>query len=163
MARGRRDWRGVSGSNCRSKGYSVTVARPPRCPATPFMLTEAKVAVTPLGETLRFAGTLELAGMDLAINQRRVGALLRAIRDYVPDYDPEQFDVREIWRGLRPCTPDGLPLLGRSQQYDNLTLAAGHASIGMSLAPASGQLVARLVERREPGVDISLLRVGRFV
>ena len=145
-----------------AKGYSVTVARPSRFPATPFMLTEAKVAVTPMGKTLRFAGTMELAGMDLAINQRRVGALLRAIRDYVPDYDPEQFDIREIWRGLRPCTPDGLPLLGRPQQWDNLTLAAGHASIGMSLAPASGQLVARLVERQDPGMEISLLRVERF-
>jgi len=145
-----------------AKGYSVTVARPPRCPETPFMLTEAKVAVTPMGESLRFAGTLELAGMDLSINQRRVDALLRAIRDYVPEYDPEQFEVREIWRGLRPCTPDGLPLMGRPQNFDNLTVAAGHASIGMSLAPVSGQLVSRLVERQEPGVDISLLRVERF-
>ena len=145
-----------------AKGYSVTVARPLRCPTIPFMLTEARVAVTPMGETLRFAGTLELAGMDFSINQRRVDALLRAIPAYVPDYDPEQFEVIEIWRGLRPCTPDGLPFLGRVRAYDNLTVATGHASVGMSLAPASGELVARLVEREEPGIDASLLRVERF-
>ena len=145
-----------------AKGYSVTISRPEPCPTLPFMLTEAKVAVTPMGATLRFAGTLELAGMDLSINQRRVQALLRAIQDYVPAYDPDHFEGIEIWRGLRPCTPDGLPFWGRAPGCDNLTLAAGHASVGMSLAPASGRLAARLVERENPGLNTSLLRVERF-
>jgi D-amino-acid dehydrogenase len=145
-----------------AKGYSVTVARPSPCPEVPFMLTEARVAITPLGDKLRFAGTLELAGMDLSVNRRRVAAILKAVPRYVPEWDPAQFELGEIWRGLRPCTPDGLPILGRAPGWDNLTVAAGHAMVGLSLGPVTGRLAAALVCREETDFDLSLLAVGRF-
>ena len=145
-----------------AKGYSATVMAPEQVPRVPLMLTEAKVAVTPMGGNLRFAGTFELAGMDRSINRRRVEAMRRSVGDYVPAYSPDKLTTAEIWRGMRPCTPDGMPFLGRATKYGNVTVAAGHASVGMSLAPASGRIVACLIEGEDPGVDIELMRVDRF-
>ena len=126
------------------------------------MLAGSRIGVTPVGEILRFAGTLELAGMDLSINRRRVGAILRAVPGYFETLDPARLELIEIWRGLRPCTPDGLPFLGRCRDYGNLTVAAGHAMIGVSLGPVTGHLVAQLVTGAKPDIDLSLLRPQRF-
>ena len=145
-----------------AKGYSVTFKRPPGCPRIPFVLAEAKVALTPLGDALRFAGTLELAGLDLSINMRRVQAILKAVPGYLPDIHPENLELIEIWRGLRPCTPDGLPFLGRPMAYDNLILAAGHAMIGISLSPITGKLVSQLAANEKPLIDLAALNVERF-
>lgn len=145
-----------------AKGYSITFKRPEKCPLIPFMLEEAKVVVTPMGDTLRFAGTLELSGLDLSINRRRVAAILRSVPKYLPDLLPDRLELIEIWRGLRPCTPDGLPLLGRLNKYDNLTIAAGHATIGLSLGPITGKLVSQLVSHEEPSIDLTLCKVERF-
>lgn len=145
-----------------AKGYSITHKRPEKSPSIPINLSEAKVGVTPMGDTLRFAGTLELAGLDLSINRRRVNAIQNAVPDYFPDIDVEKLELIEIWRGLRPCTPDGLPFLGRSPKYENLTVAAGHAMIGMSLGPISGKLVSQLVTGEQTSLDLTALKVDRF-
>ena len=145
-----------------AKGYSVTVGKPESCPQTPLMLVESRVAVTPLADSLRVAGTLELAGMDLSVDERRVNALMEAVPAYLPGIDPRRMQPQEVWCGARPCTPDGLPLLGRSRRYRNLTVAAGHATIGMSLGPVSGKLVSQLVCGEEPAFDLQALRVERF-
>ncbi len=144
-----------------AKGYSITFKRPDDFPFTPFMCMEAKVGVTPMGDMLRLAGTLELAGMDMSINQRRVRAVLRAADRYLPELDTETLQLLEIWRGLRPCTPDGLPYLGRPAGWDNLVIAAGHAMIGLSLGPVTGKLVSELAAREETAFDLTLLRIGR--
>lgn len=146
-----------------AKGYSVEIDAPADAPDVPFMLTEARVAVTPLGDArLRFAGTLELAGLDLSVNRRRVDAIVRSVPRYLPDWDPANFRVREVWRGLRPCTPDGMAILGRPREWDNVVLAAGHAMIGMSLGPVTGQIVSRLVHGQDSGFDLNLLDPDRF-
>jgi D-amino-acid dehydrogenase len=145
-----------------AKGYSITFKKPLPCPAVPLLLGEAKVGVTPMGEWLRFAGTLELAGLDLSINQRRVEAILRAVPAYLPQLDPQAMELVEIWRGLRPATPDGLPFLGRAPGCDNLTVAAGHATIGLSLGPITGKLVSQVV-CGSPEMELRLLRVDRFL
>ena len=143
-----------------AKGYSITVQRPDLCPPLPLLLSGVRVGVTPLQETLRLAGTLELAGLDLSINQRRVDAILRGAQSFLQGLD--DLKVIEIWRGLRPCTPDGLPLLGRSDTYDNLIIATGHAMIGMCLGPTSGQLVAQMVCQEPLSFDLNLLHPERF-
>lgn len=143
-----------------AKGYSVTYERPAGGPGLPLILGEAKVAVTPMGDRLRFGGTLELAGLDLAVNRRRVAALVRGAGRYL--HGTEALRVIEIWRGLRPCTPDGLPLVGRPRRYENLILAAGHAMIGISLGPVTGKLVAQLASDQTPAVDVSALNPDRF-
>jgi D-amino-acid dehydrogenase len=145
-----------------AKGYSITFRRPARCPVIPMSLGEARVAVTPMGDLLRFAGTLELSGFDLGIDRRRVAAILRAVPTYVPELAPDRLELVEIWRGLRPLTPDSLPLLGRPRAWRNLVLAAGHAMIGVSLAPITGKIVAQLVARQPVGMDITLLDPDRF-
>ena len=145
-----------------AKGYSVTFKRPPLSPEVPCVLAESKVAVTPMGDTLRFGGTLELAGLDLTISKRRVAAILKAAPKYFAELNPKDLELIEIWRGLRPCTPDGLPFLGRSSVYRNLVVAAGHAMVGMSLAPVTGKLVSELVAKESPSIDLSPLRVERF-
>ncbi|MBI4553184.1 MAG: FAD-dependent oxidoreductase [Candidatus Latescibacteria bacterium] len=145
-----------------AKGYSVTVKRPESSPVIPMVLAEARVGVTPMGETLRFAGTLELAGLDFSINRRRVQAILRSVPEYLPDLNPANLELIEIWRGLRPCTPDGLPYLGRARRYDNLTIAAGHAMIGVSLGPVTGNLVSQVVAGETPWIDLTMFSVERF-
>lgn len=145
-----------------AKGYSVTFHKPDPCPAVPLMLVEARVGATPMGDKLRFAGTLELAGMDTSINRRRVAAIVHAVPRYVPAWTPDALDLIEVWRGLRPCTPDGLPFLGRAGAYDNLTVAAGHAMIGVSLGAVTGAVTARVVQGEKPGFDLSLCNVDRF-
>ena len=100
--------------------------------------------------------------MDLSVNEVRVAALMRTVPEYLPELDPSGLELVEVWRGLRPCTPDGLPYLGRAPGFENLTVAAGHAMIGISLGPVTGRLVADLVEGRDPGVDLSLTAVARY-
>ena len=145
-----------------AKGYSVTFRRPEGIPEVPFICGEGRVAVTPMGDTIRFAGTLELAGIDLSINQRRVDAVSRAPAAYVSEVDTRDMERLEVWAGLRPLTPDGLSLLGRSPRYDNLTLAAGHAMIGMSSGPASARLVTQVITGEEPFMDMSPMDPARF-
>ncbi len=145
-----------------AKGYSITFKRPDVCPVTPFSLGEAKVGVTPMGDMLRFAGTLELAGLDFSINERRVQAILKAVPEYFPDLHPDHLEMIETWCGLRPCTPDGVPFLGRAPGFENVIVAAGHAMIGISLGPITGKLVAELISDEIPSVDLSLLEVDRF-
>lgn len=143
-----------------AKGYSLTLDAPRSAPEVPLLCMEAKVAVTPMGPKLRLGGTLELAGLDLSINERRVAAIRRGAETYLEGL--EGLEVRETWRGLRPCTPDGLPILGRPFAYDNLILATGHAMIGMSLGPVTGKIVAELVEGRPAGFDLALLHPDRW-
>lgn len=143
-----------------AKGYSITVRRPAGVPELPLHLAESKVVVTPMGEHLRFAGTLELAGVDRSINLRRVRAIQHAVRRYL-NLDPEA-DLVELWRGLRPLTPDSLPILGRWPQVENLILATGHGMLGVSLGPITGKLAAQLAAGAPPEMDIAPLSPTRF-
>jgi D-amino-acid dehydrogenase len=143
-----------------AKGYSVTLENPSRAPKLPLLFSEAGVVVNPLGAALRIAGTLELAGMDLSFNSRRVDAIRRSARAYLPGLDEAQ--VIEIWRGLRPCTPDGLPIISRSGEFGNLIIAAGHAMLGMSLGPVTGKLVSQLVNGEKTEVEVNPFAMTRF-
>ncbi|RME49797.1 MAG: FAD-dependent oxidoreductase [Caldilineae bacterium] len=143
-----------------AKGYSITVERPEGFPELPMHLVEGKVVVTPMGETLRFAGTLELAGLDESVNRRRVEAIRRVVPQYLK-VDPYAGLV-EIWRGLRPLSPDTLPVIGRSRRWENLVIATGHGMLGMSLGPITGQLVADLVTGSPPSLDLTPFRPDRM-
>ena len=130
--------------------------------ARPMTCDEARFGITPMGGLLRFAGTLELSGLNLDVDERRIAAILRSVPQYLPELDPDRMKLVEKWRGLRPVTPDGLPFIGRSHTVDNLVVAAGHAFIGVSLGPITGKLVSELITGREPSLDLSLLRLERF-
>ncbi|MBI5472415.1 MAG: FAD-dependent oxidoreductase [Ignavibacteriae bacterium] len=144
------------------KGYSVTIERADRKPAIPLIFSEARVAVTPMGNAIRFAGTMEIAGLDTSITHRRVEAIINSIPNYIGGYDKSDFATAEPWAGLRPVSPDGLPHLGRSKKHSNLIVAAGHAMVGISLATITGKLVAEIAEGRKPSFDLTLLDPSRF-
>lgn len=145
------------------KGYSVTLPARGRIPVIPQILAEAKVSVTPLGEQIRFSGTLELGGLDGSINRRRADSILRQAADYLSDFSPADVRDADIWSGFRPCSPDGLPLIGRYPGLDNLIVATGFAMIGISLAPIAGTLVTELAQRQKTTVDLTPLSPARFL
>ena len=143
-----------------AKGYSVTYGCSEDPVPMPLLLKETAVAVTPMTGKIRFAGTLELAGLDFSVNLPRVDGLLGNIGGYLSDLG--DLELLEIWRGLRPCTPDGLPVIGRTERYTNLILASGHAMVGMALGPATGKLVSQIADGMTPEVDTSPLSLNRF-
>jgi D-amino-acid dehydrogenase len=144
------------------KGYSLTLPRPRQLPTISSLLIEARVAVTPMGETLRFGGTMEVNGFDTSVNPARVNGLLKSIPNYFPDFSPDDFRDVPVWSGLRPCSPDGLPYLGRTSRYANLTVAAGHAMLGVSLGPITGQIVTDILSNKTPRMNIELLNPERY-
>ena len=143
-------------------GYSLTLARPRQSPRLCAMLTEARVAVTPMGGTLRFAGTMELAGLNGTFSPARAQAILDAVPRYYPEFGPADFAGVAPWRGLRPCSPDGLPYIGRTAACSNLVVATGHAMLGMTLGPITGRLVAGILSGEKPEIDIALLSPDRY-
>ncbi len=144
-----------------AKGYSITLKNPSALPSRYLFLGKSKVAVTPMGAHLRYAGTLELAGYDLSINQRRLSALRKAGETYLHKIDGEA--EPEIWAGLRSVSPDGLPYIGRSARVRNLVIATGHAMLGVGMGPFTGQLAADVLQGENPSFDLIPFNPERFV
>lgn len=145
------------------KGYSVTLPSPRQQPTICSILTEARVAVTPMGSTLRFGGTMEIAGLDSSISQSRVRGIIQSIPHYFPRFDADDFDRCVPWVGLRPCSPDGLPYLGRPSRWSNVVISTGHAMMGISLGMISGRLASEIVDDVQPSVPrLDLLSPDRF-
>jgi D-amino-acid dehydrogenase len=145
-----------------AKGYSVTYPNPEQTPERPYVLTETKVAVTPMNDQVRCAGTLELAGFDGSVDTRRTRPILEEAARYVPHVRPDAPEQENVWAGFRPCSPDGLPIIGRVPAIDNLVFATGHGMMGVSMSPITGQLVADLVEGDPQSIDTSPLSPTRF-
>ncbi|MBT8044327.1 MAG: FAD-dependent oxidoreductase [Verrucomicrobiae bacterium] len=144
------------------KGYSLTLDRPTQLPELCSILCEAKVAVTPMGAHLRFAGTMEICGNDISVNPRRVRGIVRSAQKYFPRLKQGDFEGLKPWVGLRPCSPDGLPYIGRVSGYSNLTVATGHSMMGLSMGPVTGMLVSEIVADGQPLLDITKLAPLRF-
>jgi D-amino-acid dehydrogenase len=144
------------------KGYSLTLPNPRQLPQICAILSEARIAATPMGRTLRFGGTMELAGLNEDINPVRVRGIINAVPKYYPDFTPQDFDGIQPWRGLRPCSPDGLPYLGRTRRYANLSMATGHAMMGLSLGPVTGKLMAEILSGEKTSIDLQLLNPDRY-
>ncbi len=143
-----------------AKGYSLTYKRPPTSPKLPLQLAERKIAVTPMGELLRFTSTLELAGFDPSINERRLDGMRQSIKEYLPGTDTLEHE--SAWSGFRPATPDDLPIIGRSDRFENLVLATGHGSLGITHGLITGKLVSQIMVGERPSIDLSPLRANRF-
>jgi D-amino-acid dehydrogenase len=139
------------------KGYHVDYEPSADSPRIPAWVQETWTIATPLPDRLRLSGTLELAGLDLSISERRV----RKIRDGGERWfrGLRRRPVLETWAGLRPCLPDGLPAIGR---LDGVVVATGHAMKGVSLAPVTARLVAQLIAGEPPDHDLGLFRPDRF-
>lgn len=144
------------------KGYSMTLTQPPILPEVCSILVEGRVAVTPMGDTLRVGGTMEIGGEEGTIDPRRVAGIASAFCKFVPGFPREQFDNQPVWHGLRPCSPDGLPFLGRTKRTERVLLACGHAMMGLSLGPATGVVIADLVDDQPASVDITAFSPDRY-
>ena len=143
-----------------ARGYSLTTPATQIMPRGALLLGERKVAVTPMGDKLRFTGRLEIGSMSTTPNPRWIAAIERAVREYIQV--DEKLDIQETWAGLRPTTPDGLPILGFSPRHENLLLATGHAMLGLSLGPGTGQIVAEIANGAHPAFDIRPFGMERF-
>jgi D-amino-acid dehydrogenase len=144
------------------KGYSLTLESPASLPRLCAILSEARVAVTPMGNSLRFAGTMELSGIDEGIHPARVRGIVKSVAAYFPDVTPAQLGQATVRTGLRPCSPDGLPYVGRVSRFANLSVATGHAMMGISLGPITGKLMAEMLSDEPLSCSMAGLSPDRY-
>jgi D-amino-acid dehydrogenase len=144
-----------------AKGYSVTlpVGNEHRAPRISITDDAVKLVYSRLGQRLRIAGTAEFAGYNTALTPGRAEGILATARELFPNAG--DFERAEFWTGLRPLTPDGAPIIGKTP-FRNLTLNTGHGTLGWTLAAGSGRVTADLVCGQTPGVEIGGLTAARF-
>lgn len=142
------------------KGYRVNTTQPNEI-TIPAILAEAKVAVTPMNGFTRFAGTMEIAGINHNINPKRVEAIANAASKYYPEITLSAEEKSKAASGLRPVSPDGLPYIGKSSKCNNLTIATGHAMMGWSMATATGKLVSEIIDDKKTSVSVTMFSPDR--
>jgi len=143
-----------------AKGYTLLLPPVATMPRRALQLADRKIAVTPHAGRLRLSGTLELVDADFSITKSRVASILAGARAALALPDP--LEPLEIWRGLRPTLPDGLPMIGRAKGCSNLWLATGHQMTGLKTAPATGRLLAELMNGEQPTLDPDPFRPDRY-
>ncbi|SDG03158.1 NAD(P)/FAD-dependent oxidoreductase [Mucilaginibacter sp. P25] len=136
------------------KGYSFNVKDNSETMHIPALLAEARVAITPMNGGLRYGGTMELDKINDRINMNRVKGIVESVPKYFPGLKPAVPEQKDIWFGFRPSSADGLPYIGRSKQYNNLTVATGHGMMGLSLGAATGLLANEIISGKPTSIDI---------
>jgi D-amino-acid dehydrogenase len=143
-----------------ARGMSVTVDRPQVGPRRAMLLGEHHVAVAPIDDELRLSAWFQLNFVDTRPTPARLGRLEALARRRL-QLDPE-LRVRQRWAGLRPVTPDGVPVIGASTRWRNVTIAAGHGMTGLTLAPGTGRVVAQLACGEPPDIVVDRFSPRRF-
>ncbi|GAA4436694.1 NAD(P)/FAD-dependent oxidoreductase [Bremerella cremea] len=143
------------------KGYSVTMSRPDPCPRYPMLLPEHKVGVSPFDGGYRLGSMMEFCGYDESIPQNRIAQLRTSAEPYLRS--PSTNETQQTWYGWRPMTWDSLPIIGRAPRLENAFLATGHNMLGLSMATATGKLVAELVTHASPHIDPLPYSPARFI
>jgi D-amino-acid dehydrogenase len=144
------------------KGYSFMTSDFDQKVEHPALLLEARVALTPMNGQVRIGGTMELAAVNHDINMNRIEGIVSAVPQYYPEFEVALPERKEIWHGFRPCSPDGLPYLGNSQRLQNLVIAGGLGMMGLSLGPAVGKTVSKLVQNEKRKKEIEIFNPERF-
>lgn len=145
------------------RGYSVTLENSSYKVNYPSVLIEGRVAITPMnGNKIRFGGTMEITSHKTPPRMNRVAGILEAVKKYYPEFDVPLPPVENIWYGYRPCSADGLPYIGKTGKFKNLTLATGHSMLGLSLGAGTGKLVDEIIGNKSLSMDIRPFRVERF-
>ena len=142
------------------KGYSVTTTRPRACPRHAMLFAEHRVGATPFDDGFRLGSMMEFAGFDASIPSRRIRQLIDSARHYL--LEPAGEEVLETWCGWRPMTWDSLPVIGMVPGLANGVLATGHHMLGMTMAPATGKLVAEIIGERPAHIDPTPFSPARF-
>ena len=141
------------------RGYHVTLPHQTRRPRMPLYSGDHSFAITPLDIGLRFAGTVELGGLDLPPNPARNQILIEHGKRMFGELDERD---RSDWMGFRPSMPDSKPVIDRGRRFKNTFYAFGHGHVGLTLGPITGKLIADLVSNRQPSVDLKPFAVDRF-
>jgi D-amino-acid dehydrogenase len=145
------------------RGYSVTLEDSPHRLNYPSVLIEGRVALTPMdGNKIRFGGTMEITSTNTPPRYQRVQGILDAVKRYYPQFNVPMPAPEHIWYGYRPCSADGLPYLGRTQKWQNVVMATGHAMVGLSLGAGTGKLVSEIINETLLSMDITAFKPERF-
>lgn len=146
------------------KGYSLSLDHPRVLPENCGIFSEAKVTMTPMNGMLRFAGTMEIVGTDRSINPKKIAGLKKSVVNYLPQFTMQdlQVDEEDIWVGLRPISPDGLPYVGKLNKFDNVYASTGQAMMGMSLGAISGKIVSDLIVHGSSECSHPLIDPNRY-
>ena len=142
------------------KGYSITTTRPGACPRHAMLFAEHRVGATPFEDGFRLASMMEFSGFDATIPARRIRQLIDSARHYL--HEPVGGEVLETWCGWRPMTWDSLPVIGAVPGLANGVLATGHHMLGMTMAPATGRLVAEIIAGKPTHIDPTPYSPARF-
>ena len=142
------------------KGYSVTMERPRICPKYPMLFPEHNVGVTPFERGFRLGSMMEFTGFDTSIPHRRTRQLQESAMPYL--VEPYTDEIHETWYGWRPMTWDSLPIIGNVPRLDNAYLATGHNMLGLSLAAATGKLIAEIIQEKPTHIDSTAFSPERF-
>jgi D-amino-acid dehydrogenase len=144
-----------------ARGYSVTLAGRGAPPLHALYLAEAKLGLSPFAGGVRIAGVFELGARDAEAPPGTAERLIAAARPYLAGWQPDTDAPVGAWAGLRPATPDGLPLIGALPGLEGAYLATGHGMLGVTLAPATATLLAPLVLRGESARELAPFDPGR--
>jgi D-amino-acid dehydrogenase len=126
----------------------------------PIIFQESVFAATPVGPDIRLAGTMEFVGIDLTLDEKKTARLVAEAGTYLDGIAAD--GTHESWCGLRPCTPDSLPIVGVSTRLPNLVFGTGHAMLGITLAPVTGQAIADIVTDGGSALPVESLAPRRF-
>jgi len=143
------------------KGYRIDLYRETPVKYSAIFL-EAKCAITPMKGFTRFAGTMELSGINNKVRTERVEAIAKASENHYNNLKITEEEKNAARFGNRPVSPDGLPYIGKSKDFNNLYLATGHAMMGWSLAPATGKLISELLTNKKTSMSIEAFHPYRF-
>ncbi len=143
------------------KGYGFTVSSFTGQPRLPAILVEARIAATPALNGTRYVGVMELGEPNFDFRKGRIVQMQRQAPLYYNFELPPSPNLLS-WIGNRPCTPDGVPYIGRLSQFDNLNIATGHAMMGMSTGPATGELMAQILHQEKPFMNVEPFNPNRY-
>ncbi|USK47736.1 FAD-dependent oxidoreductase [Bacillus sp. CMF12] len=141
------------------KGYSITISKPSIQFQQPLYLGDSRVTISPFHDSVRIGGTMELSGLNTNLDQRRIDSLKSSAAQYL------RTSVRgdeQAWCGMRPMTPDGLPIIGKVPSLNNLFIASGHAMSGISMALSTGSVMSDLITKGKSDIDLTPFRLDRF-
>jgi D-amino-acid dehydrogenase len=141
------------------KGYSITISNPSTTLNHPLYLGDSKVGLSPFHDAIRIGGTMELSGINTSMNMQRISSLEKSVSKYLKS---SITGTKKVWVGMRPMTPDGLPILGRVPTFNNLYVASGHAMNGISMSLATGVTMADLICDSQSPINMTPFSPARF-
>jgi D-amino-acid dehydrogenase len=143
------------------KGYCINTEKPTGI-KHPTIIMEANAAVTPMAGFTRFAGTMEIAGLNETIRKERVEAIAEAAQRFYKDLEFSSEEKSKATFGFRPVSPDGVPFVGKIKKHGNVTIATGHAMMGWSLGPGTGKIISEIIAKKKPSVALERFSPERF-